>query len=1547
MALFRRFFYRKPPDRLLEISERVYVFDCCFSTEVLEEEEYKVYLDGIVAQLQGHFPDASFMVFNFREGDRRSQISDVLTQYDMTVMDYPRQYEGCPLLSLEMVHHFLRSSESWLSVEGQQNVLLMHCERGGWPVLAFMLAGLLLYRKQYSGEQKTLEMVYKQAPKELLHLLSPLNPQPSHLRYLQYISRRNLGSDWPPSDTPLVLDCLILRVLPLFDGGKGCRPVVRVYGQDPSTPANRTSRLLFSTSIKRKHIRNYLQAECMLVKIDIHCHVQGDVVLECIHLDEDLVHEEMMFRVMFHTAFVRSNIMMLNRDEVDVLWDARDQFPKDFRVEALFLDADAVVPSLTTALDDEDGNETGAASPEEFFEVEEIFSNTMDGQEAKGSNDPQVVKHVNRNEDLKEDLDPHAFQDCASDDGNHLRHDKKSDFDAVKDITVDDVRYKLDENIYPDLNVVKDIGVDDGDMNSNSFMVAANVLTHVEAQGLVDDAYEKFEDIEEKDDGRYTTTEKLENKALQKKLSADGSESEKLQIPISKKQPISSAKPTTDMGLTEQKVEQQEAQGFSGKQARPNIVSRWIPPNKGSYMNSVHVSYPPSRYNSAPAATLSSLVATDVNNDVDSIRPSYSALGELVLGPSSPVESIEETYSSSETLKPSHCDPQLEVPPPPLPTKPPSPYFPSPPRANAIPPPPPPPPPPPTSFHHIESTYSPPPLSVSSAPPPLVSSSKTVITPSPPPPPPFSRQNSVFSHSSTQPSWEQIYSSVSNAMVAGSIPPPPPPPPPPPLSSLSLVRPYTSKNIASTPPAPVLSPPPPSVMHETLASPPPPSSPASYGDKASPTLASPAPSPITSVHGASPPPPPTPPLITSVHGASPPPPPPLMYEAFPSPSLMKRTPPPPPPPPPMHGASPTTSLLGPPPPSMHGAFPPLPPPPPPPPPIHGTPSPSPPPPPPPPPMHGAPPPPPPPPPMHGAPPPPPPPPPPMHGAPPPPPPPPPMYGAPPPPPPPPMYGAPPPPPPPPMHGAPPPPPPPPGGGRAPPPPPPPPGGGRAPPPPPPPPGGGRAPPPPPPPGGGRAPPPPPPPGGGGAPAPPPPPGGRGAPPPPRPPGGGGPPPPPPLGARGANAPPDPRGLSSGRGRGLSRSTATAPRRSSLKPLHWSKVTRVLQGSLWEELQRYGEPQIAPEFDVSELESLFSANVPKPADGGKSGGRRKSVGSKSDKVHLIDLRRANNTEIMLTKVKMPLPDMMAAVLAMDESVLDVDQVENLIKFCPTKEEMELLKGYTGDKDNLGKCEQYFLELMKVPRVESKLRVFSFKIQFGSQISEFKKSLNTVNSACVEVRNSAKLKEIMKKILYLGNTLNQGTARGSAVGFKLDSLLKLADTRASNNKMTLMHYLCKVLASKTPALLNFHLDLGSLEAATKIQLKSLAEEMQAIIKGLEKVRQELVASEGDGPVSEIFRKTLKEFIAIAETEVASVTNLYSTVGRNADALALYFGEDPARCPFEQVTVTLLNFMRLFRKAHEENCKQAELERKKAEKEAEMEKAKGISLTKKSVK
>lgn len=69
------------------------------------------------------------------------------------------------------------------------------------------------------------------------------------------------------------------------------------------------------------------------MKIGIHCRVQGDVVLECINLDDDMEREGMMFRIMFNTAYIRSNILVLGRDEIDVLWNAKDHFSKDFRAE--------------------------------------------------------------------------------------------------------------------------------------------------------------------------------------------------------------------------------------------------------------------------------------------------------------------------------------------------------------------------------------------------------------------------------------------------------------------------------------------------------------------------------------------------------------------------------------------------------------------------------------------------------------------------------------------------------------------------------------------------------------------------------------------------------------------------------------------------------------------------------------------------------------------------------------------------------------------------------------------------------------------------------------------------------------------------------------------------------------------------------------------------------------------------------------------------------------------------------------------------------------
>lgn len=76
-----------------------------------------------------------------------------------------------------------------------------------------------------------------------------------------------------------------------------------------------------------------LQVDCDVIKIDIQCLVQGDVVLECVHLDLDSEREVMIFRVMFNTAFIRSNILMLNSENLDILWGSKERYPKGFRAE--------------------------------------------------------------------------------------------------------------------------------------------------------------------------------------------------------------------------------------------------------------------------------------------------------------------------------------------------------------------------------------------------------------------------------------------------------------------------------------------------------------------------------------------------------------------------------------------------------------------------------------------------------------------------------------------------------------------------------------------------------------------------------------------------------------------------------------------------------------------------------------------------------------------------------------------------------------------------------------------------------------------------------------------------------------------------------------------------------------------------------------------------------------------------------------------------------------------------------------------------------------
>ena len=60
------------------------------------------------------------------------------------------------------------------------------------------------------------------------------------------------------------------------------------------------------------------------------------------------------------------------------------------------------------------------------------------------------------------------------------------------------------------------------------------------------------------------------------------------------------------------------------------------------------------------------------------------------------------------------------------------------------------------------------------------------------------------------------------------------------------------------------------------------------------------------------------------------------------------------------------------------------------------------------------------------------------------------------------------------------------------------------------------------------------------------------------------------------------------------------------------------------------------------------------------------------------------------------------------------------------------------------------------------------------------------ACDELKKSRLFLKILEAVLKTGNRMNDGTYRGGAQAFKLDTLLKLADVKGKDGKTTLLHF-----------------------------------------------------------------------------------------------------------------------------------------------------------------
>eukprot|EP01099_Mayorella_cantabrigiensis_P003751 TRINITY_DN2824_c0_g1_i1.p1 TRINITY_DN2824_c0_g1~~TRINITY_DN2824_c0_g1_i1.p1 ORF type:complete len:479 (-),score=146.88 TRINITY_DN2824_c0_g1_i1:27-1436(-) len=375
--------------------------------------------------------------------------------------------------------------------------------------------------------------------------------------------------------------------------------------------------------------------------------------------------------------------------------------------------------------------------------------------------------------------------------------------------------------------------------------------------------------------------------------------------------------------------------------------------------------------------------------------------------------------------------------------------------------------------------------------------------------------------------------------------------------------------------------------------------------------------------------------------------------------------------------------------------------------------------------------------------------------------------------------------------------------------------------------------------------------------------------PPPPPGMGGPPPPPGM----MGGPPPPPGMMGG---GMGKVAAGPPRRVFKKPvgvnlkgLNWSKLARPkIVNSMW---LKATDQNV--ELEESRVIEIFGQ---KPA-ATKTQSESSLVQKKATKVQLLDMKRSNNISIILSQFKMSHSEIRQALVQMDESKLDYDALEALKKCMPTDEETEMLASFQGDHSTLGVAEQFLLNISSVQRVSHRLNCFLFKTDFSLKIAEISSCYRALNTAFTTLLDSKKFFRILEYILGMGNLLNAGKASGAALGFKLESLLRLQDTKGTGGD-TLVHYLVDLIQKHDPELLDWPSEVEEMKRASKESMSITHGLLLQQKQGLESILTEIKSSDPNDPFVEPMQSFYDEAIQQIElmnSKAKEVDELWSKV------------------------------------------------------------------------
>jgi len=232
-------------------------------------------------------------------------------------------------------------------------------------------------------------------------------------------------------------------------------------------------------------------------------------------------------------------------------------------------------------------------------------------------------------------------------------------------------------------------------------------------------------------------------------------------------------------------------------------------------------------------------------------------------------------------------------------------------------------------------------------------------------------------------------------------------------------------------------------------------------------------------------------------------------------------------------------------------------------------------------------------------------------------------------------------------------------------------------------------------------------------------------------------------------------------------------------------------------------------------------------------------------------------------------------------------------------------------------------MDIPEIDTRLDCWQLKLSFAQKYTDIKDRHQHLLSACNEILTSSKFAIVLEVILTFGNFLNFNSSRGGAWGFRIDSLMRLAEIKTrSDAEKTMLFFVIEYLQQEYPDTIDFYHDFKSLDKAKEIQqTASLLNDIQLLETGVKKIEEF-----SQSPAAECgkFKSSVEAFIPNAKTKIQRLREIYKKANESYLELLNYFGE-PKTTPTGTYFGTLQSFIVHFERTKFNMVKKATAARK----------------------